>query len=320
MRSMRQLLILGMALVWTWHTVEAQQIPKYTQFMNNKFVLNPAVAGSKGDVVESRFSYRAQWAGLEGAPTTQTLSIHSGIPGYDIGLGAILFNDVAGPRRRTGLQLAYAYQIELSPERTLSLGLGGGFFQSQLNFTELEFDLDGDPIQFEENLLAYNANMDFGAYFYSPSTWIGFSVPQGLQTKTRFVKDSLDAEVRLVRHYVLLAGHKVRLSPTFVFQPTTQVTSIELQPIQVDVSFRGFYKDQYWAGASIRTDGSFAFLAGLEMPSGFSLGYSYEQSTTLLNTVSSGSHELILGFDFIPRNRKSSPIPEEQEPSISPEQ
>ncbi|MBB3123460.1 type IX secretion system PorP/SprF family membrane protein, partial [Mesoflavibacter sabulilitoris] len=55
---------------------QAQQDPQYTQYMYNMNVVNPAYAGSYEGVAIGAL-YRSQWVGLEGAPSTGTLTIHS---------------------------------------------------------------------------------------------------------------------------------------------------------------------------------------------------------------------------------------------------
>ena len=49
--------------------VEAQQDAQFTQYMYNTVNVNPAYAGSRG-VLSIFGTHRAQWVGLEGAPTT----------------------------------------------------------------------------------------------------------------------------------------------------------------------------------------------------------------------------------------------------------
>ena len=54
----------------------AQQLPQFTQYMFNTVSINPAYAGSR-ETLSIVGLHRSQWVGLEGGPTTQTLSLHS---------------------------------------------------------------------------------------------------------------------------------------------------------------------------------------------------------------------------------------------------
>src|SRR6056297_724515 len=73
----------------------AQQLPQFTQYMYNTISINPAYAGNR-DAISVVGLHRSQWSGLDGAPSTQTLSIHSPLRNEKIGLGLSIINDKAG--------------------------------------------------------------------------------------------------------------------------------------------------------------------------------------------------------------------------------
>jgi type IX secretion system PorP/SprF family membrane protein len=52
-----------------------QQLPHYTQYMLNSYILNPAVAGIE-NYTDVKISHRHQWVGIDGAPVTTYLTIH----------------------------------------------------------------------------------------------------------------------------------------------------------------------------------------------------------------------------------------------------
>ena len=53
--------------------IYAQQVPLYSQYMMNGFLLNPAVAGSEG-YTAINLTAREQWLGLKNAPKTHAVS------------------------------------------------------------------------------------------------------------------------------------------------------------------------------------------------------------------------------------------------------
>ena len=69
----------------------AQQDAQYTQYMYNTLSINPAYAGSR-DVLSIVGLYRTQWVGLDGAPQTGTLSLHSPV-GERVGLALNITRD-----------------------------------------------------------------------------------------------------------------------------------------------------------------------------------------------------------------------------------
>ena len=71
-----------------------QQDAQYTQYMYNTFSVNPAYAGSR-EVLSISALHRSQWVGRDGAPNTQTLSVHG--PSSDkVGLGLSIVHDEIG--------------------------------------------------------------------------------------------------------------------------------------------------------------------------------------------------------------------------------
>ena len=53
-----------------------------------------------------------------------------------------------------------------------------------------------------------------------------------------------------------------------------------------------------WLGVSYRTEDAIVALIELQLSKKFRLGYSYDFTTTNVKNYSSGSHEIMLGYDF----------------------
>ncbi|PAM96065.1 hypothetical protein B4N84_04285, partial [Flavobacterium sp. IR1] len=103
-------------------TTYAQQLPQFTQYMYNTISINPAYAGNR-DAISVVGLHRSQWSGLEGAPKTQTLSIHSPLRNEKIGLGLSIINDKAGYENYTYAYGDFSYTINVNAFTTLSFGL-----------------------------------------------------------------------------------------------------------------------------------------------------------------------------------------------------
>src|ERR1700739_5094595 len=83
----------------------SQQLPQYTQYMFNDFVLNPAIAG-RNDYWEAKSNNRYQWVGIPDAPRTYMLSMQGPFKSLKMGIGGTIYTDIVGPTRRTGINLA----------------------------------------------------------------------------------------------------------------------------------------------------------------------------------------------------------------------
>lgn len=176
------------------HGIKSQQVPLYSQYMMNGFLLNPAVAGSEGYTAVN-LTAREQWIGLKGAPLTHALTgqtrllknsfinksnnvkLHrkANSRSGKVGLGGYIFNDRNGPINRTGIQLTYAYHIRMKRSQ-LSFGLSGVGYQFSINQEKLRFEEDD---QFWQNspksLFIPDAN--FGVYYSDPNLYGGFLSP-----------------------------------------------------------------------------------------------------------------------------------------------
>ena len=56
-------------------------------------------------------------------PVTQSISCHSSVF-KQMGIGGSIFNDVAGPSRRTGFNFSSAYHLRLDNSKNQMLGVG----------------------------------------------------------------------------------------------------------------------------------------------------------------------------------------------------
>jgi len=139
-----------------------QQVPLYSQYMLNGFLLNPAIAGSEGYTAVN-LTAREQWIGMEHAPGTYALSFQtrlmkkshisrgasvrrrksSGSRGGNVGLGGYLFNDRNGAVDRIGFKGTYAYHIGFRHSQ-LSFGLSLVAYQFSLNDDLIHLATPGD--------------------------------------------------------------------------------------------------------------------------------------------------------------------------------
>ena len=283
----------------TANTLKAQQIHQLTQYMTNDFAFNPAVAGSFDQFI-IRASYRKQWSGFDGAPSTALLSGHGSVlpSSKAVGLGLLIYSDVTGPTSRTGGQLAYAYQLPLQNGKShLGFGISGSFIQYKLDFDKLTAHQPGDPgILLKGTESKGGGDVNLGAYFRNEKYWAGISGNQLLASKFNF-SSHLDS-LRNARHLYLGGGGRFSVSDQFEISPGAMIKMVKSVPAQAEIFVKGIYQRQYWLGAGMRTADGFALMAGIDLDSGFRLAYSYDITTSDLGPFENGSHEITLGYDF----------------------
>ncbi|MEZ0129786.1 type IX secretion system membrane protein PorP/SprF, partial [Flavobacterium sp. LBUM151] len=64
--------------------------------------------------------------GIDGAPETQSFSIHGPLANENIGLGLSVVNDKIGPSDELYLDGNFAYSVPLGYEKRLAFGLKAG--------------------------------------------------------------------------------------------------------------------------------------------------------------------------------------------------
>jgi len=293
-------LILSIATILIGLSVNAQQLPLYSQYMMNSFLLNPGITGSTG-YIPIRLTVRQQWTGIEDAPATQALSANGLIGKQNMGIGGYIFNDKFGPISSTGIQASYAYHLRINKEIKLGLGLSLSAFQFKIDGGDLH------PLDASDQALTgttestFVPDANFGAYLYSNKFFVGLSGAQLTQYKIK-LKEELAGNNQMIRHYYLLGGYQFEVSKEIDIQPSVLIKGTEHTPFQLDVNVKTFYKKNYWLGFSYRTSDAAIMLIGFKV-NRFYLGYAFDYTFSNLVHYSTGSHEIMLGVNLGVKNK-----------------
>ncbi|MGI9543981.1 MAG: PorP/SprF family type IX secretion system membrane protein [Cyclobacteriaceae bacterium] len=272
----------------------AQQEVMFTQYMFNGLALNPAYAGSHESVSLTLLA-RDQWSGIDGAPNTQTFSIHSPINKKNIGLGLQVIRDKISVFNQIGVNASYAYRIPTEKGK-LSLGLQAGFTSYQADFTQLSTDQGGSQV-FGANVSKFLPNFGAGVYYYSKKYYLGFSIPQLISNGLNESVVGVDSDARQRRHYFLTGGYVFELNRNVKFKPNLLLKAVAGAPIELDVNGSFLFNDVLWLGLSWRSFADIDALLEVQLTPELLLGYSYDfANTTDLRRVNSGSHELMLNY------------------------
>lgn len=293
-------LILGVLSFMSITAVFGQQDPQYTQYMYNMNILNPAYAGSRG-VTSIGLLGRTQWVGLEGAPKTVTLSMHSPI-GKAIGLGFSVIHDEIGPVKEDNVYADFSYTIFTSEKGRLAFGLKAG--ATFLNVRDLIMVDGPDPLN--EPLDQVSPNFGAGVYYYTDKFYLGFSAPNFLETE-HLEKDSGIASTASEKmHYFLTSGYVFDIADNLKLKPSTMLKGTAGAPLSVDLSLNLLIDDKVEFGLSHRLDDSLSGMVGFQINNDLRIGYAYDYTTTRFGDYNAGTHEIMLLFD-INRQRAKSP-------------
>ncbi len=280
----------------------AQQDAQYTQYMYNTVSVNPGYAGSRGHMSIAAL-YRAQWVGLDGAPKTQTLNLHTPMGYGGAGLGFSIVNDQIGPTSETYFDLDISYTIQTSDDARLSFGIKGSAHLLDIRFSELNQDLANpggpDPTLQQDIQNRFSPNIGAGVYYHTQRFYAGFSVPRILET-THFDESSLSTASERMNFY-LITGYVMDMSAFWKFKPALLTKVVQGAPLQLDLSANFMYNDKFIIGAAYRWDAAFSGMAGFQISPSFLIGLAYDREITELGNAAfnDGSFEVILRYDFI---------------------
>jgi len=305
------LLLVAIQVDW----LKSQQLPVYSQYTFNKFLLNPATAGVDGYTSISLVA-REQWVGFEGTPKTHAITIDSRLLRNSyisknvnprkkkrlssrsgrVGWAAHAFNDHTGPLDRTGVEGTYAYHLGLDKGQ-LSFGLSGVFYQFRLNKDKVTLGDDlNDPLIDGMRKAIYIPDANFGVYYNSSGLYGGVSVMQIFQSSIQF-GDNNGSEYRLKRNYNLMGGYQYRINETFTVEPSFLLKIPTSTKAQLDLNARVYYKEDYWAGLSYRTGNAMIVFIGARFDRYF-IGYAFDYNFNSLMKYTYGSHEFMAAVKF----------------------
>lgn len=212
------------------------------------------------------------------------------------GMGVTAVLDKTGPVKRLDANVTYAYHLQLSNNFNLSAGVAAGISSISLDVNALTFDTPYDPALNRALINQVKPDLSIGLWLYGARMFAGVSVQQILPQKLSFTGESSYNLGKEVPHYFATAGYKFFVDDEISAIPSVMVKYVSPAPVSVDLNMKLAFKDKVWLGGSYRKDDSFSAMAGFNIGKMVNLTYSYDFSTSALNQVSNGSHEIVLGL------------------------
>ena len=290
-------------LAWMPFLATGQQDAQYTQWQWNKLLINPGYAGS-ADALSINLLGRKQWVGIPGAPQTATFGIHSPINTKSINLGVSGYYDELGYEQKMGLNLDYAYGIEMGVGH-LHLGIRAAF---ELYNADLQnvFINQVDP-NFSSNIKGrFIPNFGVGAFYYTKIFWIGGSVPHILNNQ---LLDENNNPINSViasqaRHHMFTTGYIILVNSSVKLRPSLLLKYVDGTPMSVDLNLAAKFKEKVWVGVGHRPGDAYNFNVEYMVSRQLSVGYAYDLTTSNLAPHSNGTHEVLIGYDFVFEGKK----------------
>jgi len=296
-KKMKKISILFFAICFGG-ILKAQQLPQITQYMNNNYAINPAVAGMY-DYYQVNTSIRNQWAGINDAPRTTVISIY-GKHSDNVGLGGTVYNDVTGPTSRTGGAASYTYAFSLTAKMKLSLALQGGFTQFKIIKSGLSVEDPTDPILKGGDIVRVLPDATFGLNLSGDKWYIGAAIPQLLSSELKLMEfnDTIIQTGKLASHIYVLGSYTYDINSAISIEPSFFLRAVAGAKTQIDFGVKSEFKELFWLGMNYNMNNdlsSIAALLGYNINDRFNIGYSYGMPSSATSNYYTGSHEFMLG-------------------------
>lgn len=283
----------------------AQQQAQSSLYYFNPLSFNPAYAGSR-DALTLNAIHRIQWTGIDGAPQTTFLSVHSPIKNSQLSVGGDLTYDQIGISKATSAYLDVSYYVQLNDKgHRLSFGLKGGINIFDAPLSELTAVDPGDPLQYDiDNKL--RGNFGAGIYYYGTNHYVGLSSLTLLEASV-LDNDDINA-LEQVRHYYLMGGYIFDVNSSLKLKPSGLVKAVKGAPLEFDVELAGLLYDKLWIGVGYRHDESVRGYLAANITPQLRIGYNYDYIFNDLTKYTGGTHEFMIGYDFnFDKSRFKSP-------------
>ena len=273
--------------------------------MFSGLVINPAYAGSR-DALSVTGIYRNQWTGFEGAPKTQSLFFHSPTLKSKNNYGLSIVHDRLGVSQHTMVYGVYAYRIPFDNGGRLAFGLQGGVSLLKDKWSSIVTEQSNDDVFSADSPTFLVPRFGAGVYYDHERWYIGLSAP--------FLLDYKNSDYRLYtenslnfRPFMLSTGFLARLNPDLFLRPSVLVKYLPNSPVQVDLNLNLIVKESFWIGASYRSQDALIGLIEYQINRQLRIGYAYDYSLTDIQRFNSGSHELMIRYEFGYKIKAMSP-------------
>ncbi len=284
----------------------SQQTAQFTQYLFNQFGHHPALAGWR-DCIEIRLGYRTQWLNYPGAPKTAFANFHTSLTrkkkGFlrtKHGIGANVESDQMGPFGITRIYLAYAYHVPFNRKFKLSMGLFAGMQQYKIDVGKIILETAPDNAITGKNYVYIVPEVWPSIFLYSNDFFAGATIRQAFRNKIK----KITADSRLRYHYNITAGKRFKLDRMDII-PSFNFKWASISAPDLDLNCLFDFTNRYQLGVSWRNTDALAVLGKITIKN-WSLGYSFDWTTSKIKNGSSNTHEIILGINTCKPDKRNS--------------
>ncbi len=282
--------------------VYSQQIPVYSSYFFNKYLINPGFTGIDNEYRAFGF-YRTQWGNMPGHPNTGGATAEASLWKDQIGIGGYVVNDKIGIFNTVNAALSYAQKFRFAKDHQISIGLQAGIFTNRIDFSSATTTDLNDPGLLLQKPMKMVFDMNIGLGYKWKGLLVGVSIPNILQPLANYAVPGMAANYVYVRHYTAFAQYKISLlDGKFNITPQLFMRKGPATGFQFDATAMLDYKNIVFLGGGYRNSFGVIGMAGVNVFNMFTIAYAYDYTTQpAINGQVGSTHEITAGF-HLPSN------------------
>lgn len=289
-----------------------------TQYWAVPTLYSPAATGSS-EYLKIRGGARLQWLGIDNAPKSFLAVAESPlqIGKKRIGLGVNALSESIGLFDNLDFNIQASYKFKaLGGE--LSVGVQGGFFTQKFEGSKVEipdgddYHESGDEAIPQQDLSGNVFDLGVGVQYNHPKFYVGVSALHLLAPTVSMslegseASDTQEYETELPRMFYFTAGGNIEIKNTLFEILPSMMVKTDLSMFTAEATLQARYNKFLRFGLGYRWKDAISIMAGVEIKN-FFLGYAYDYPMSAISKASSGSHELVAGYqlklDFSGKNK-----------------
>lgn len=280
-----------------------------TQYWIVPSYYNPAAAGST-DFLRIRGGAKLQWLGITNAPKSFLAVADSPLKlgKQKIGLGVSFTQESLGlfSNLQANVQLAYKFRLF---KGEFSVGVQAGYYNSKFKGSEVyipdndDYHQGSDTAIPTQDLTGEAFDLSAGLHYTHKYFSVGIGALHLLNPKVELNVEGSQSSgtqqymTELPRSLYFLADSNIPLKNSlFSLQPSLLVRT-DFANFSAEITARATYNRFITFGIGYRWKDAISAMIGAEFKN-FFLGYAFDYPMSAINKASSGSHELIAGYQF----------------------
>ncbi len=291
---------------------QSDYFPYFNQYRFDGMVMNPAFAGSR-DLMSVSMFYKQKLREFEGGENYQTLSVHTPLKNYKLGLGFLFLRQSYAITNNSDYFFNYAYRFNVRGGK-LALGLKGGFTYYTEDYGSLENSVRNTTDPLTSNLPAKEKvllpNFGFGFFYYNQDFFLGGSIPLllSIEESNEEPKPSVTHDFKRY-NYFINSGYKFSLVDDIKVIPSLLLLYKQQSKIYYIVNFNvEFLEDRVSLGTGYSSGNTMQFSAQFKVNEQLRIGYTYDDAVFGNYVGYKTTHEIMLRYEFKYIIKATSPL------------